>query len=409
MKSSKPFAIVGAAESDLGKVPGMTSLDLQQAAARALRDAGLALRTWTGCLPMSTTSSPACSWPNTWASVRATSIRPASAACPTSCTCATRWRRSRRACARWRWWPTAAPSCRTARARSAARLRTCACRAGNSSPLWPAQSHWLLRDGGAAAHAALRHHPSRPGGSGGGGAQMGAAQSPCLPARGHVDRRGDGLAPDRGPAAPARLLPGDRCRRRLHPDHGRARPLAAPPAGARAGHRRVLSHHYTPFNTSDWLDTNVAATADAALAMAGVTRQDIDVVQIYDHFTIGVIQSLEELGFCKRGEGGAFVAGGGWRRAGLSHQHLGRRPVLQPSRAVRHAAAARSGAPVAQGMRRAATAQGRAGAGARARPGVFLQYHPDSRSLTMETVQRPLPQPTRITQPYWDAARRAAW
>ena len=77
-----------------------------------------------------------------------------------------------------------------------------------------------------------------------------------------------------------------------------------------------FSHHYTPFNTSDWLDTNVAATADAALAMAGVTRQDIDVVQIYDHFTIGVIQSLEELGFCKRGEGGAFVAGGGWRRAG---------------------------------------------------------------------------------------------
>ena len=71
-----------------------------------------------------------------------------------------------------------------------------------------------------------------------------------------------------------------------------------------------FSHHYTPFNTSDWLDTNVAATADAALAMAGVTRQDIDVVQIYDHFTIGVIQSLEELGFCERGEGGAFVAGG---------------------------------------------------------------------------------------------------
>lgn len=184
----------------------------------------------------------------------------------------------------------------------------------------------------------------------------------------------------------------------------RARSLRRPPVHV-LGIAESFSHHYTPFNTSDWLDTNVAATADAALAMAGVTRQDIDVVQIYDHFTIGVIQSLEELGFCKRGEGGAFVAGGGWRRAGLSHQHLGRRPVLQPSRAVRHAAAARSGAPVAQGMRRAATAQGRAGAGARARPGVFLQYHPDSRSLTMETVQRPLPQPTRITQPYWDAAR----
>ena len=69
-------------------------------------------------------------------------------------------------------------------------------------------------------------------------------------------------------------------------------------------------HHYTPFNTGDWLDTGVASTAEAALRMAGVTRADIDVVQIYDHFTIGVIQSLEELGFCKRGEGGAFVADG---------------------------------------------------------------------------------------------------
>ena len=71
-----------------------------------------------------------------------------------------------------------------------------------------------------------------------------------------------------------------------------------------------FSHHYTPFNTADWLDTNVAQTAQAALDMAGVSRADIDVVQIYDHFTIGVLQSLEELGFCQRGEGGDFVAGG---------------------------------------------------------------------------------------------------
>ena len=89
----------------------------------------------------------------------------------------------------------------------------------------------------------------------------------------------------------------------------RARSLRRPPVHV-LGIAESFSHHYTPFNTSDWLDTNVAATADAALAMAGVTRQDIDVVQIYDHFTIGVIQSLEELGFCERGEGGAFVAGG---------------------------------------------------------------------------------------------------
>lgn len=70
------------------------------------------------------------------------------------------------------------------------------------------------------------------------------------------------------------------------------------------------AHHYTPFNTADWLDTNVAKTAEAAFRMADVTREDIDVVQIYDHFTIGVLQSLEELGFCPRGEAGDFVAGG---------------------------------------------------------------------------------------------------
>ena len=63
-------------------------------------------------------------------------------------------------------------------------------------------------------------------------------------------------------------------------------------------------------NTADWLGTGVAATADQAFRMAGVGRADIDVVQIYDHFTIGVLQSLEELGFCPRGEGGAFVADG---------------------------------------------------------------------------------------------------
>lgn len=70
------------------------------------------------------------------------------------------------------------------------------------------------------------------------------------------------------------------------------------------------SHQFTPFAVKDWLDTGLSATAQRAMQMAGVTHKDIDVVQIYDHFTSGVIQALEELGFCKRGEGGAFVTGG---------------------------------------------------------------------------------------------------
>lgn len=88
-----------------------------------------------------------------------------------------------------------------------------------------------------------------------------------------------------------------------------ARTLAKPAVYVQ-GIAESFSHHYTPFELEDWLDTGVAATADAAFQMAGLERKDIDVVQIYDHFTIGVLQSLEELGFCPRGEAKDFVQGG---------------------------------------------------------------------------------------------------
>lgn len=124
----------------------------------------------------------------------------------------------------------------------------------------------------------------------------------------------------------------------------RARDLRTKPVYVQ-GMAESYAHHYTPFNTGDWLDTNVAQTAQAALDMAGVTRSDIDVVQIYDHFTIGVLQSLEELGFCQRGEGGAFVADGalgpGGRfpintsGGGLSYGHPGMFGIFLVIEAVR--------------------------------------------------------------------------
>ena len=46
-----------------------------------------------------------------------------------------------------------------------------------------------------------------------------------------------------------------------------------------------------------------------AFEMAGITHEAIDVVECYDSFTITVLMTLEALGFCKRGEGGQFVAG----------------------------------------------------------------------------------------------------
>jgi acetyl-CoA acetyltransferase len=46
-----------------------------------------------------------------------------------------------------------------------------------------------------------------------------------------------------------------------------------------------------------------------AFARAGIGTDAIDIVQIYDSFTITVLLTLEALGFCGRGEGGAFVSG----------------------------------------------------------------------------------------------------
>src|SRR5204862_390106 len=48
----------------------------------------------------------------------------------------------------------------------------------------------------------------------------------------------------------------------------------------------------------------------AAFAEAGVKPGDIKYASIYDSFTITVVMQLEDLGFCKKGEGGKFVADG---------------------------------------------------------------------------------------------------
>jgi acetyl-CoA acetyltransferase len=64
-------------------------------------------------------------------------------------------------------------------------------------------------------------------------------------------------------------------------------------------------------NRKDFHRIGLTNAAPEAFAMAGVTPAEADFAQIYDCFTFEVIQQLEEAGFCKRGEGGAFVENGG--------------------------------------------------------------------------------------------------
>lgn len=56
--------------------------------------------------------------------------------------------------------------------------------------------------------------------------------------------------------------------------------------------------------------TAAAESGPRALAMAGMTVPDIDIVQLYDAFTINPILFLEDLGFCPKGDGGRFVEDG---------------------------------------------------------------------------------------------------
>jgi acetyl-CoA acetyltransferase len=81
------------------------------------------------------------------------------------------------------------------------------------------------------------------------------------------------------------------------------------------------------------------------MAMAGIRHGDVDLRMIYDSFTITVLLTLENLGFCKRGEGGAFVSGGrlafdgpcptNTDGGGLSSNHPGMRGIFLVIEAVK--------------------------------------------------------------------------
>lgn len=121
-------------------------------------------------------------------------------------------------------------------------------------------------------------------------------------------------------------------------------------AALRADPVIVLGHgsattHYTISQMPDLTRTGAAASGARAFAMAGLSPSDIDVAQVYDSFTITVLLNLEDLGFCAKGEGGAFVSGGrigpggplplNTSGGGLAHTHPGMLGIFLIIEAVR--------------------------------------------------------------------------
>jgi acetyl-CoA C-acetyltransferase len=87
----------------------------------------------------------------------------------------------------------------------------------------------------------------------------------------------------------------------------RARDLARPPVVLQ-GCGEAVCHQ--EIGSPDLLTIAARQSGEQAFAMAGVERGDIDLCTIYDSFTITLLVTLENLGFCKPGEGGAFVEKG---------------------------------------------------------------------------------------------------
>ncbi len=100
----------------------------------------------------------------------------------------------------------------------------------------------------------------------------------------------------------------------------RARDLAKPPVEVLASAQGTpAGYGFGPFTNVSLPDDLYTSGGTSQLAArlfgkAGLSPLDVDVAQIYDHFSGLVLMQLEDFGFCERGEGGAFALSGalGW-------------------------------------------------------------------------------------------------
>lgn len=125
----------------------------------------------------------------------------------------------------------------------------------------------------------------------------------------------------------------------------RARDLARPPV-------RVLGFGSANnlggwFSNDHMVTTAARGSGETAYQMAGIKPEDVNTAQLYDCFTSMVLVQLEDYGFCRKGEGGAFAASGALELGGrlptntsggqLSEGHVeGMLQVVEGVRQLRH-------------------------------------------------------------------------
>jgi acetyl-CoA C-acetyltransferase len=126
----------------------------------------------------------------------------------------------------------------------------------------------------------------------------------------------------------------------VHPDL--ARDLRKPPVRL-LGSAEAIAH--TSAGRRDFLVSAAAQSGPRAFGEAGLSPRDVQMAMIYDSFTITVLVTLEDLGFCKKGQGGAFVSDGrialggelpiNTDGGGLSSNHPGMRGIFLVVEAVK--------------------------------------------------------------------------